>query len=434
MKKIAQIKIPQSNESEKRIVDINYWKEKALQLDAFLMQEYEKNKNKIFILKSKKHKEIDKKIFKYAPIEILSNQDFMLDMVRKSYVSFYELPKVVKNNKEFIFRYANELDNAYYFCIDDEMLLDEEVFNLFLKKDHKTYTAINYKHVLLQKYGSAERALEFLEINPKVYEHFPSRIKENLTVSRKAVDLDIDNIQFMTKAISYKILKNREECLEIVKKKIEYFPMMSKKFRSDLEFMKEVLTRKPSFIELTDKKIKDKPEIVELCLGAYNLLEHVSEETKRNEKLMVEHLNRVPMNYYLLKGYVDIDKIMTEIIIKHHYAYEYLQDKDKDNNDFIYAVLNHQGFFSLDKKERGDFSYYGYYRKVSIFNILPLRIQDQVIQEFNNQEHINKDEFIYYDEDEKQSYYLSYARNKYTNIYLEKTLAKNKETRQRVKI
>ncbi len=434
MKKSAQIKMPQSDESEKIITDINYWKEKAVQLDAFLQQEYEKNKNKMFILKSKKHKEIDKKIFKYAPIEILSNQDFMLDMIRKSYIGFYDLPNDMKKNKDFIFRYANELDNAYYFCIGNEMLLDEEVFNLFLKKDHKTYTEIHYKYVLSQKYGSAEKALEFLEINPKVYEHFPTRIKENLTVSRRAVDLDIDNIKFMTKAISYKVLKNRDECLEIVKKKIEYFPFMSKKFRSDLEFMKEVLTQKPSFIELTDKKIKDNPEIVELCIGAYNLLGHVSEETKRNEKLMAEHLERVPMNYYLLKKYVDVDQIMTEIIIKHHYAYEYLQDKDKDNNDFIYAVLNHQGYYSLDKKEKGDYSYYGSYRKVSIFNILPLRIQEQIIQEFNSQEHINKDEFMYYDEDEKQSYYLSYARNKYTNIYLEKTLAKNKETRQRVKI
>ncbi len=434
MKKSQEAKLPKSSESELEITDISYWKDKVAQLDLFLKEQYEKNKNQLFSFKSKKSKDIDKKIFKYAPIEIRSNEDFMLEMVRKGYVGFYELPKELKHKKDFVLRYANELNNAYYFCIDDEMMLDEEIFILFLKKDEKTYTKLAYSYELTKKYGSAEKALEFLDINPKVYEHFPSKVKENLEVSRKAVDLDINNIGFMTKAISCKILKNRDECLEIINKKVDYFPMMSKKFRSDLDFMKEVLSRKPSYIELAADKIKHNSEIVEISVGAYNLLRHISEDSKRNEALMRKHLEHAPMNYVLLKDYVDINKIMTEIISRYHYTYEYLQEKDKENDDFIFAVLKHDGFFSFKNKEKSDFSYYGYTKKVSIFNILPIKIQDEIIQEFTSQEGLNKDEFMYFDEDEKQSLYLSYARNKYTNIYLKKHLVKNEETRKRFKV
>jgi hypothetical protein len=418
---------------ESKIEDVEYWVQKMTEVTSFLHEEYkrnsEKNKSKYsYFGKSKKKKakeRKDYKIFEFAPQSILLNEDLMIKSLEEGYIRFFELEEKLQLSKEFSLRYLNENKFSYYFNIKKEVLLDEEVFIICIKKDAKTYTAIKWERDLYIKYGTKEKALELLDLNSNIYEYFEDKLKDDLDVAKKAAYLNVNNSSFMKKSVSAKIFTDKEISLKLLDSNLDLFIKINNKFRDDEELMTNFIGKRPSLFEFASTRLKNKRGFVEKSLRAYNLLDHISDEFKKDPILMEVHLANCPGSFYELKNFLDVKPLMVNNILKSYHLYEYLRDKEKLDEDYIFAVLNHNDFF---RKNENNLTFG--YERVNIIKILPEEIQKSLFNELLETYPKNK----YENNKELDDELLSFARKKYTNIRLTKNLGVVVGSKTKIKI
>lgn len=425
-----------NNPNEIEQINEIYWTTKMSNISNFLLEEYKKNNNNIYSYSKKTSKNSKNKtksrkdfnVFEFAPEEILKNENLMLKSISDGFISYFNLKECLRDNKSFALRYLREVEYNYYFCLSEKMLEDEDIFNICIKKDAKTYTSMNYNSILYKIHGSKEKASFFLDINPAVFEFFEDSYKSDIDLAKKALRLDIKNTEFLKKSISNKIFKDRDLIDKALTENIDFFLKINNKYRDNEEFLIPIIEKKPSFIEHVSKRLKAKKSFISFALGAYNLMDHIPEEFKKDHDMMKIHLLSQPHSRFEISKYQDIKKLLVECIIYKSYMYEYLLDKEKLDEEYIFAVLNHNNFYKKIE------DYFHPYKKVSIFQILPTELQRNLISECLDHFTKNKKTNILCDELEELS--LSFARNKYTNIYLEKNLIniniENKKTKLKI--
>lgn len=412
-----------------------YWLDKMEKINQYFMEKVKRNLSyqhninyhvreeilKRQSPKSKKEKQLN--VFEHAPLSILQNEEVMLFALNSSLIKFYHLDETLQTKKDFVLKYL-DLDYSYHFTLKKEMLEDEDIFIKCLKKDHSTYTTIHYSRALFKKYASKEKTLQFLEINPLIYKHLSEDLKSDAEVAEKAVLLDFKNIECMNKKISAKTLKDPELCRKIMEKNLDYFPKLNNKFRSDEEFLIPVLEKKPSLIEFVSPKLRSKKSFIEHAVGAYNLMEYISEDLKRDPELMQKHLMKNIFSVTHLEKYLDVVPLLVNVIKKEHHSYQYLPDNLKEQEDIIYALLHHDYFYEpIDNKTK----YYANYERKAIIHRLPGSIIDELTQEYSKSDLAMQYSKQTVGFDEKL---LEYARQKYSNLYLNKNLEQNDKKRK----
>lgn len=419
---------------EEKIIDIDYWTKKMSDISKHVLEEHQKNhpdgySSYINKKRNKKTKSLkDFNIFEFASKEVLLNEDLMLKAIENGFIYYHNLQDELKNSKNFALRYVKENKNSYYFSLPENMLLEDNIFELCLRKDPKTYTSIYYNHELSKKYSSKEQALKFLDINSSVYEFLGDSLKNELSIAKKAIDLDIMNVKFMKKQTSAKIFIDASLCQKLLEKDSSFFIKINNKFRDDEEFVIPFLKSNPTLIEFLSNRLKNKREIVKIAAKAYNLLENICEEFKKDPELMELHLSSVISHHWEIKKYQDIKPLIFNILKNSYYNYDYLPSHMKEDPDYIYAVLLHDGFY---KKTKDNPSFYSTrYEKVTMLQILPEALQQQLTKEF--MEEYPQKQIYDLTEKEREEVILSYARNKYTNMYLKKHL-KTEDEQEKIK-
>jgi hypothetical protein len=409
-----------------------YWADKMSNIEVWLLEAYKKQVEKEkYNFSKKKTKGLperkDLNIFEFAPKEILENQDVMLKAVDSSFINYFNLPETLKKSREFTLRYLKE-GRGYHFCIEKEFLIEDEIFNFCLKKDARTYTEIYYKRDFYEKFGSKEKALEFLDMNPKVYEFLGDILKNDTDIAKKAIELDLENVQHVSKRTSAKVLKNDELVKKVLDKNLDWFIKINNKYRDNEEFLLPYIEKRPSLIEFISPRLREKKEFIEKAVGAYNLMEYISEEFKRDKELMLRHLSHQPYARYELSKLFDVVPLVVKVIQKQQYMYDRLSDNEKVNPDYIYALLEHQDFYKKND------NFFSSYEKANIFQKLPEVIQNEVKNEYlEKNKHLNLN---FSSQEDLEIELLMYARNKYVNLYLEKSLRQepNKPIKNKLKV
>lgn len=409
-----------SNPEESKIEDIQYWVDKMFNISKELLELHNKNKN--LSRKKKVPKKSDLKIFEYAPSTILNNQDLMIKSMEDSWIYYAELPLALKEDKSFVLKYLKESKHAYYFVLSKEMLSDEEIFSLCIAKDAETYKCIYYHWSLYPKNTEPLKVLELLELNSKIFEHLPPTLKSNLEIAKKAVILDLKNAQYVPKKTSGRIFNNKELNNSLLDLNIEYFIKINNKFRDDEEFMLPLIKKKSSLIEFVSPRLKNKREFLLHAAGAYNLLENISDEFKKDAELMTIHLNSCIYSRHEIQNFQDTHPLIFEIIKKSHHNYNALPEDLKTDEDFIYALLYHNTFYKKPEKS------YDPYKKTNIIKLLPESTQLELLKECQGI-HPNQN-LLFLGEEERLDILLNYARNKYNNIYLQKNLSTKEDVKK----
>lgn len=420
---------------ESQIEDVNYWIQKMSDVNNYLLEEARVEQKRSYynydfgLTKKKKPKKKKEKkdfqLFEFAPKSILTNEDLMLKAVDESFIHFFHLDESLRENKSFVLRYLNELKYSYYFCLSENLLMDEEIFKICLKKDEKTYTSLTYKMNLHKFYGK-EKGLEFLDINPKVYEHFSSNLKDDMDIAQKAIALDLNNAAHMKKSISAKIFKNKEIATTLLNKSFDFFEKVNNKLRDDEEFMGFAVNGRPSLIEFASQRLREKKEFVQKAATAYNLLRFIPEKFKKDPDLMRDHIGHNPTSYMEIAKYQDVKPLLLHHLKKQYFVYDYLSDDMKKDPDYLYFVLQYDGFYKKDDA----FSFYQ--TKTPMIQIIPKDLQRELTEECNAEYPI-KEIFRMSDRD-RELEVLSYARKKYTNMYLTTHLPNETEKKKKLKL
>lgn len=416
-------------ETEVNETEPQYWTNKMSNIEVWLLDFYKKQveKEKYNFSKKKSKKLPERKdlnIFEFAPKEILENQDLMLKAVDSSFISYFNLSETLKKNREFTLRYLKE-GRGYHFCIEKEFLIEDEIFNSCLEKDARTYTEIYYKRDFYDKFGSKEKALEFLDLNPKVYEFLGDILKNDVDIAKKAIELDLNNVQYANKRVSAKVLKDDELVKKVLDKNLDWFIKINNKYRDNEEFLLFYIEKRPSLIEFVSPRLREKREFIEKAIGAYNLMEYISDEFKKDKDLMTRHLAHVPSARYELNKIFDVIPLMVKVIQKQQYTYDYLSNKEKMNPDYIYGLLEHQDFYKKND------NFFASYEKANIFQKLPVEVQNEIRSEYlEKNKHLN---ISFSSQEDLETELLMYARNKYVNLYLEKTLREEKDESKKSK-
>lgn len=425
---------------ESLIEDVNYWTNKMSDISNYTQKKIalEVDKSKSFSSHKSKTKKIkplmDYKIFEFAPPSIMRNEDLMLKAIESNFVYFFQLPDVLKNNKDFSLRYLNEVKHSYSFNLSEDVLEHEEIFKMCLERDARTYAlADSYSHKLV-KYKTIEKAFAFLKINPKVYEYFPNKYKENIELSKLAIELDLNNANFMRKSVSQKIFKNKELALKLIEKDIAFFPKIHNSFRKDELIMSEVVKKMPHFIEYASEDLRNKKSFVKLAVSAYNLLDYISDDFKKDPELMERFLANNPNYEWEVSKYLDVAPLFINIIKGSTYFYERLTEENKTKDEYVFAILEHNDYYGKIDSElkTGDWYSYGGYRKMPIFHILPTKLKSELMDEFYEKNPSKRLSALSSEEQIEEC--LSFARKKYVNIYMNKYIDNNGREKKKIKI
>lgn len=425
-----------NSEEEQKITDIFYWENKMKVVEEGMTLFNSKIKNK----KSKQiKKQYDYKVFEYAPKEILLNEDLMLKAINDGFTYFFLLPEELQNNKDFNIRYLKEVNYSYYYSISSKMLENEEVMIAAIQKHAEAFSKINDYYNLRNIYLNEEKVLEFLDINPKIVQFLDKDWKSNENVARKAIDLDMENVKYLTKKTCRKIFDEITIVDKLLSLKVnlmgtDNFEKINLKFFKDKNFLIKYLPNAPQIIKFAPEKLKHDMDILKLAAPAWNFLDEVDDKYKKDVGLMSKHLEHNPFYYEKVSQFLDIKPIMVSLIKKQHYPYSYLNEEDKKDPDYIYAVLEHDAFYQ--KPEITNHSYYAPYERVSILKILPTEIQVELHKEATerypdlNIMRATKQ----LSEEEAQKKILKHARDKYLDLYLRKHLNNLENNKKKLKL
>lgn len=424
-----------NSEEEEKITDIFYWENKMKVVEEAMTLFNSKIKNK----QSKKIKKTyDYKVFEYAPKEILSNEDLMIDAINRGFTYFFLLPEELQNNKEFNIRYLKEVNYSYYYNISSKMLENEEVMIVALKKHADAFTKINDYYNLREIYLNEEKVIEFLDINPKIVQFLDKDWKSKEKIARKAIDLDINNVKYLTRKTCRKIFNEITKVDELLNLKTnlgeDNFEKINSKFFKDKNFLMKYLPNAPQIIKFVPEKLKHDMDILKLSAPAWNFLDEVEDKYKKDIDLMTKHLEHNPFYYQKVSEYLDVKPIMVSLIKQQHYPYSYLKEEDKKDPDYIYAVLEHESFY--EKPDMVNHSYYAPYKRSSILKILPKEVQIELFAEATerypdlNIMRATKQ----LSEEEANGKILKYARDKYLDMYLRKHLNNPENNKKKLKL
>lgn len=427
-----------NSEEEKEIKEIFYWenKMKVIHEEMTIFNSKIKNKNSKKIKRQSSYN-----IFEFAPKEVLMNEDFMIKALNETFIYFFMLPKELQENKDFNIRYLKEVNYSYYYNIDYKMLENEDVMVAAIQKNAEALTKINTHYNLRKIYLNEEKLLKLLEVNPKITQFFDKEWKNNEVIARKAIELDLENVKFINKKTCRKIFIDKDKVEKLLNTKQSDFEMVNferinSKFFKDKEFLLKYLPKSPQIIKFVPDKMKSDMDILKLAAPAWNFLDEIDDKYKKDKDLMKIHLGHNPFNYEKVGEHIDIKSIMVSLIKKQHYPYTYLKEEDKRDEDYIYAVLDHDYFYEKpDSSIR--YSTYSYnYQRSYIVKILPKDIQDEIIKEANekypeiNVFNASRPKST----DEVEALILKYARDKYLNIYLKKHLNNKTSEKNKVKL
>ena len=421
-----------NNQEEIKINNPIYWEDKmeAILKEVCVINNKIKNKN------SKKIKTPhDYNIFEFASKEIIKDKNLMIKALDKGFIYFFEIIEELKNDIDFNLQYLKEVRTTYYYNLNNKVLENEDVFKLSIKKNAETFKLITSRsdYNLRKKYLNEEKIIEILILNPKVIQYLDVNWKKNINVVKKAIELDVKNYKHINKSICKKVFDKLEVVQELLSDNVdsyEKFEKINNKFFKNKDFLIEYLPKCPQIIRLINKKLKNDIDILKLAAPASNFLEHISDENKKNTELITKHLEHNPFNYKKLEGILNVKPIMMNLIKKEHYPYTYLNEEDKYDEDYIYAVLEHNEFYI--KPDNTRYSFFISYQKVSILNILPeevlLRLKEEIKEKYPTRYYtlLSEEDFLVE--------LLSFAKDKYLNIYLNKNLKQKEIDYKKIKI
>jgi len=172
-----------------------------------------------------------------------------------------------------------------------------------------------------------------------------SKFQEDIDIAKKAISININNVKYLKKSISSKIFNNKELNEKLLTHNLDYFNKINNKFRDNEEFFTHYIKQKPSLIEYASKRLKNNKDFVSLALTAYNLLENIPDTFKSDQEMMQKHISSCPHSIYEISKFQNVKPLIMNILHDKHYIYEYLNNERKMDDDYIYAVLNHNTFF-----------------------------------------------------------------------------------------
>ena len=148
-------------------------------------------------------------------------------------------------------------------------------------------------------------------------------------------------------------------------------------------------------------------------------MKHIPDEFKKDPQLMTMHLENCVQSYWEVQKFQDIKPLFFNILKKSHYIYNRFNEEMKSDEDYIYALLRHDYFFKQPKDS------FLPYEKVNIIQLIPDKIQKQLIKEYQEifSNDLNKPIGTTPTDDDL----LDYSRKKYTNLYLQKQLSSKQE-------
>jgi hypothetical protein len=314
-------------------------------------------------------------IFKKFRLNIWSNKEIVLEIVKHNGNYIQYVDKKLKRDKRVVYEavknYNRGSDNIFYY-VDDELKSDKEFISKLIEDGYESI----YQYINEELKMDRDYTLKLLRSNNYLFKHLDDDYRRDEEMIKEGLK-DLDNIEYienLTNDIIFEMFKNnKEEILEklnggelkIIKKRLEDKALVIKLIKNNIDIYQNLRNRlkydkdiiKYSMICL--KKTCNKYKYINNLMD--NKYEYNYDKIIKNFKYILEMDNRAEIINKLIEE--DIKRIKSDdILINHIIDDEVLEEIFREKGVHFVEIIDQEDKNSfideMEKRLKGEIIFY----------------------------------------------------------------------------